>query len=125
MDFYVVLGLAREASIADIKRAYRRLARRYHPDINPGDDTASAIFRRVAEAYEILSDPQRRRQYDSGQAMPAADPSIEFEGFDFSTLAQGREAGTFSELFAEMFQPPAAEPARAGAELHAELPLTF
>ncbi|MEX2270203.1 MAG: J domain-containing protein [Vicinamibacterales bacterium] len=126
MDCYVVLGLAREATIADIKRAYRRLARKYHPDINPGDDTAAAIFRRVAEAYDILSEPGRRRQYDSGQRLPATDPSIEFEGFDFTTQARGREAGTFSELFAEMFQPPAApEPARAGSELHVELPLAF
>src|SRR5688572_3545624 len=107
MDFYVVLGLGREATIADIKRAYRRLARKYHPDINPGDDTAAAIFRHVAEAYEILSNPERRGQYDSGQRMPASDAAIAFEGFDFTTLAQGREAGTFSELFAEMFQPPA------------------
>src|SRR5688500_4258838 len=121
MDFYVVLGLAREASIADIKRAYRRLARRYHPDINPGDETAAAIYRHVTEAYEILSDPGRRRQYDStgvAQGFSPADPSIAFEGFDFTTLAQGREAGTFSELFAEMFQPPASEPARSGSELH-------
>src|SRR5688500_11884630 len=132
MDFYVVLGLAREATLADVKRAYRRLARRYHPDINPGDDTAAAIFRRVAEAYEILSDPKRRRQYDvsgpSGvaQGFGAGGATIEFEGFDFNTLAEGREAGTFSELFAEVFQPPAASGApRAGAELHVELPIAF
>lgn len=126
MDFYVVLGLSREASIADVKRAYRRLARRYHPDINPGDDTAATIFRSVSEAYEILSDPGRRRQYDAGQRAPQAAPSIAFEGFDFTAAAQGRDAGTFSELFAEVFAPPPAREApRAGAELHAELPLTF
>lgn len=126
MDFYVVLGLPREASIADVKRAYRRLARRYHPDINPGDDTAATIFRRVSEAYGILSDPGRRRQYDAGQYTPPAEPSIAFEGFDFSSAADGREAGTFSELFAEMFAPPPArETPRAGAELHADLPLAF
>src|SRR5688500_18378747 len=132
MDFYVVLGLPREATIADVKRAYRRLARRYHPDINPGDDTAAAIFRRVAEAYEILSDPGRRRKYDAaaqgfGPAAGAGEgPSIEFEGFDFSTLAQGQEAGTFSELFAEVFQPPASAGApRPGAEIHADLPISF
>ncbi|HEX6324872.1 MAG TPA: J domain-containing protein [Vicinamibacterales bacterium] len=129
MDFYIVLGVPREATLADVKRAYRRLARRYHPDINPGDDTAAAVFRRVAEAYEILSDPHRRRQYDAtGAARPAGEtgPSIEFEGFDFTTMAEGREAGTFSELFAEMFQPPPApgQP-RPGAEVHVELPLTF
>ncbi len=131
MDFYIVLGLPREATLADVKRAYRRLARRYHPDINPGDDTAAAIFRRVAEAYEILSDQGRRRQYDLmaqgfSPAPQAEGSSIEFEGFDFTTMAEGREAGTFSELFADMFQPPAQpEGPRAGAELHVELPIAF
>ena len=57
MDFYVVLGLDRGATLGDVKRAYRRLARKYHPDINPGDRTSVAVFRRVNEAYEILSDP--------------------------------------------------------------------
>ena len=52
----------------DIKRAYRRLARRYHPDINPGDRMAAAQFRQIAEAYETLSDPERRRRYDTGGA---------------------------------------------------------
>lgn len=126
MDVYVVLGLGREATIADIKRAYRRLARKYHPDINPGDDTAAAIFRHIAEAYETLIDPGRRRQYDAGQRQPASDGSVAFEGFDFTTVAQGRAAGTFSELFAEMFQPPPSpEPPRTGSELHIELPLGF
>lgn len=126
MDFYVVLGLAPGATLADVKRAYRRLARRYHPDINPGDDAAAAIFRRVAEAYEILSDPGRRRLYDSGHRAAPGAPSIEFEGFDFSTIVEGREAGTFSELFAEVFQPPSGpEAPKAGAEIHIELPLTY
>lgn len=130
MDFYVLLGVAPEATLADVKRAYRRLARKYHPDINPGDERAATIFRHVSEAYEILSDPGRRRQYDSGgSAGPArarasaAAPS--FEGFDFSTIVDGREAGTFSELFAEVFQPPAEVAPRAGDALHAELPLSF
>ena len=65
MDFYIVLGLERAASVGDIKRAYKRLARRYHPDINPGDRLAEAQFRQIAEAYETLIDPDRRRRYDS------------------------------------------------------------
>lgn len=126
MDVYVVLGLAPGATLADVKRAYRRLARRYHPDINPGDETAATIFRRVAEAYEILSDPNRRRLYDTGERARTESPSIEFEGFDFTTAAEGREAGTFSELFADVFQPSQApEAPRPGAELHAELPIRF
>ena len=65
MDLYVVLGVERGATPGDIKRAYKRLARRYHPDINPGDRMAAAQFQRIAEAYETLSDPDRRRRYDA------------------------------------------------------------
>ena len=65
MDFYVILGVPQEASTADIKRAYRRLARRYHPGVNPGDRAAEEMFQRIAEAYETLVDPGRRRQYDT------------------------------------------------------------
>src|SRR6266566_2512827 len=66
MDFYLILGVDRGATPAEIKRAYKRLARKYHPDINPGDRMAAAQFRQIAEAYETLSDPDRRRRYDAG-----------------------------------------------------------
>ena len=62
MDLYIVLGVAQGASEADIKRAYRRLARRFHPDINPGDRMAEARFRQILDAYETLIDPQRRHR---------------------------------------------------------------
>ena len=68
MDFYAILGVPQEASTADIKRAYRRLARRYHPGVNPGDRAAEEIFERIVEAYETLVDPGRRRQYDTAGA---------------------------------------------------------
>ncbi|MGE3179776.1 MAG: J domain-containing protein, partial [Vicinamibacterales bacterium] len=97
MDFYIVLGLGRNASLTDIKRAYRRLARRFHPDINPGDREAEAQFRRIAEAYETLSDPARRRRYDAGDraASAAEAATVGFEGFDFSVSVSGAEAPTF------------------------------
>ena len=60
MDFYVILGVDRGATLREVKRAYTRLARRYHPDINPGDREAEAFFRRATEAYETLCDPERR-----------------------------------------------------------------
>src|SRR6266481_1172367 len=72
MDLYVILGLPHGATESEIKRAYRRLARRYHPDINPGDRTAEARFRQILEAYETLIDPERRSKYDSGSPVGGA-----------------------------------------------------
>jgi molecular chaperone DnaJ len=134
MDLYVVLGVARGATVADVKRAYRRLARRYHPDINPGDRAAELRFRQITEAYETLSDPERRRRYDTlGEV--AADgvdepPAYGFEGFDFSVSIGGFDAATtFGDLFADVLR--GRESARAGqtpdrgADLHQTLALTF
>jgi curved DNA-binding protein CbpA len=59
MDFYVILGLERGATLNDVKRAFRRLARKYHPDINPGDRVAASHFEQISQAYETLSDPDR------------------------------------------------------------------
>src|SRR5215475_9720771 len=106
MDLYSLLGLAPGATPADIKRAYRRLARRYHPGINPGDKAAEVLFQRISEAYETLVDPDRRRTYDSGEApRQAAASTFEFTGFDFSSGAHGAQAATFTELFADVFLP--------------------
>jgi DnaJ-class molecular chaperone len=63
-DYYATLGLTKAASDADIKRAYRKLARKYHPDLNPGDKTAEAKFKEVNEANEVLGDPDKRKKYD-------------------------------------------------------------
>ena len=131
MDFYLLLGLESGASTAEIKRAYRRLARRYHPGINPGDREAQVLFERISEAYETLVDPDRRRTYDATGA-PAPAPAreagaFEFAGFDFSVAARGAQAATFSELFAEVLQPPreAAGRVEPGADIHAALTLPF
>jgi molecular chaperone DnaJ len=104
MDFYIVLGLERAASVGDIKRAYKRLARKYHPDINPGDRLAASQFRQISEAYETLVDPDRRRRYDTtGSATAAPEPSpFGFEGFDFSVSVGGPAASTFGDLFADV-----------------------
>src|SRR6187549_1022794 len=100
MDLYILLGVEREATAGDIKRAYKRLARRFHPDINPGDRMAASQFRQIAEAYETLIDPERRRRYDtSGRPDQAADEvTFGFEGFDFSVSVNGSSASTFGDL---------------------------
>jgi DnaJ-class molecular chaperone len=64
-DYYKVLGVTRAASGEDIKKAFRKLARRYHPDVNPGDKKAEAKFKEINEAYEVLSDPDKRKKYDT------------------------------------------------------------
>lgn len=133
MDLYIVLGVERGASVLEIKRAYRRLARRFHPDVNPGDREAAARFRQILEAYETLVDPDRRRRYDSGQLATArgTDTVITygFAGFDFSGgSVQGDRATTFGDLFEEVFaRPPRREPAGAvrGADLHATVSISF
>jgi molecular chaperone DnaJ len=128
MDLYVILGLPEGATESDIKRAYRRLARRYHPDINPGDRTAEARFRQILDAYETLIDPERRSRYDAGHAPAAPDRARRsgFQGFDFSSRGVDHSA-TFGDLFAEVLsergeRPP--EQAR-GADLHHEIELSF
>ena len=131
MDFYILLGVTREATTADIKRAYRRLARRFHPDINPGDREAEARFRQIVDAYETLIDPDRRRRYDSGKlAMGPDDAStFGFAGFDFSGSVMGDRATTFGELFEEVFtrRSERDRPADAerGADLHVKATLSF
>jgi len=129
MDFYIVLGVPRDATLADVKRAYRRLARKFHPDINPGDRRAAAQFRQIAEAYETLSDPDRRHRYDTtGSATrPAGRDAYGFEGFDFSVTVNGAAAPTFGDLFADVFQAPhpdGQQPER-GADLHQSVTLGF
>lgn len=129
-NLYVLLGVGRDATMEEIRRAYRRLARRYHPGINPGDAAAAEHYALVTQAFDILTDPVRRREYDThgdpGTAS-AEEPRIEFAGFDFSVRAEGASASTFGELFADVLDPGARLPRRAerGADLHASLEIPF
>src|SRR4051794_8234096 len=98
MDLYELLGLARGATLIEIKRSYRRLARKYHPDINPGDNAAEAHFKEITRAYETLSDPDLRLRYDAKGSMSGGSTTVTFgfEGFDFSS-GTARDGSTFGD----------------------------
>ena len=112
IDYYQVLGVDKKASQDDIKRAFRKLARKYHPDLNPNDATAKDKFQAINEANEVLSDPEKRKKYDEyGEHWKHAD---EFEaqkraqqqagGFGgFGGAGFGGNAGGFSDFFEQMF----------------------
>ena len=111
-DFYAILGIAKDASDADIKKAYRKLARQYHPDTNAGDAAAEKKFKDISEAYSVLSSPEDRQQYDAIRAMGG--------GARFAPGAGGRGGaganGGFEDLFGGLFGggPGARQPAGGG-----------
>ncbi len=96
MDYYEVLGIDRDASEADVKRAYRKLAMKYHPDRNPGDTEAEAKFKESAEAYEVLSDAEKRQRYDQYGHAGLKGTS----GHDFSHMDAGDIFSMFEDIFA-------------------------
>ncbi|MDQ0577072.1 DnaJ C-terminal domain-containing protein [Agromyces albus] len=94
-DFYEVLGVSKDVSDAELKKAYRKLARKYHPDSNPGDDAAEARFKEISEAHSVLSDPEQRKEYDAIRAMGS--------GARFTAPGGGGAAGGFEDVFGTMF----------------------
>lgn len=125
MDFYVVLGVRREATDGDLRRAYKRLARQYHPDLNPGDREAAARFHDIARAFETLTDPDRRLRYDRGEPVAGPSAAAGFTGFDFSPSIHAEPSTTFGDLFAEVFAPLAETRASRGADVHVETTVTL
>lgn len=95
MNYYSILGVDKNASKEDIKKAYRNLAKKYHPDVNPGDAEAEKKFKEISEAYEILSDDQKRKQHDSP-----------FSAFEFTYGGDGgfeTWSGAFNDMFGSRF----------------------
>jgi molecular chaperone DnaJ len=150
-DFYKILGVKKDAKPDEIKKAYRRLARKYHPDVNPGDKAAEDRFKQMSEAFDVLSDPKKRKVYDrfgqysdnlanAAEAGPAGatysrGAPFDFSGFDFggggATTGQGAGSGSFRDIFADLFgggraerEPPRPQPQR-GADIEMPLSLTF
>ena len=129
-DYYEVLGVARDAAPADIKKAYRRLARRYHPDVNTGDGAAEKRFKEVNEAHEVLGDPDKRRRYDELGAnwrhydRAQAAGAGPFAGAPFGFGA----ARPFSDFFETFFGAAGRRPARPagrGADIEHVLELSL
>src|SRR5262245_20097880 len=126
-DYYDVLGVARDASLDQIKSAYRKAALQHHPDRNPGNREAEARFKEAAEAYAVLADPEKRARYDrfGHEGLSTA------QGFDPSTFADFEDlfGGLFGELFGFERRPGGAGRARAGSrrgqDLRVDLEIEF
>jgi molecular chaperone DnaJ len=146
-DYYQVLGVGRKATEEEIRKAYRKLARKHHPDVNPGDKSAEDKFKKLSEAYDVLSDPKKRQVYDrlgyySDAAANAAEQGfpgtgaggqrpVDFSGFDFSEFSGGGgEAGptSFRDIFSSMFsrgEEPAEDTAEMGSDLEYQTTIGF
>jgi molecular chaperone DnaJ len=97
-DYYKSLGVAKTASDKEIKDAYRKLARKYHPDVNPGNKEAEEKFKELSEAYEILSNAEKRKDYDSGGMAGGPGPGFGFEGFGRPGQGSRVEYGDLGDL---------------------------
>ncbi len=138
-DYYELLGVPRRATLKEIRQAYRKLARKYHPDLNPGDKSAEEKFKQIQEAYDILSDSKKRQMYDQfgfyaegyqGGPPPEAGSGpggvqFDFGGFDFG----GAGGPSFRDLFGQFFRGSASEPGamqpEPGSDLEYQIKIGF
>jgi len=143
-DYYQILGVRRDAKAAEIKKAYRRLARKNHPDVNPGDKSAEERFKKIQVAYDVLSDAKKRSMYDrygfysenfkeppgggswAGAGDSRGGPGFDFSGFDFEGAAG--DGGSFGEIFSDLFgggqRARAAGPAK-GEDIEHHMNISF
>ena len=122
-EYYEILGVSRDASLEEIKGSYRQLALKYHPDKNPGDKQAEEQFKLISEAYQVLSDTEKRQLYDLyGHAGLAGMDVGGFSGFEdiFSSFGD-----IFEEFFSFGKRPAQAEEAQPGADLRQRVVLTL
>src|SRR5260370_14347429 len=143
-DYYELLGVSRKASAKEIRTAFRKLARKYHPDLNPGDKSSEEKFKQLQEAYDVLSDSKKRQMYDqhgfySDNFQPGAGPgaaggdagvNFDFGGFDFGGGGgEGVGGGSFRDLFSQFFRgdrAAAMEPEQeAGGDLEYQIEIDF
>lgn len=145
-DYYKILGVKRDAKPEEIKKAYRRLARKYHPDVNPGDKASEERFKQMSEAFDVLSDQKKRSVYDqfgqysanladaarrgAGAAYTRGAP-FDFSGFDWGTATAPGGGTSFRDIFSDLFggaraerEPPKPQPQR-GADIEMPLSLSF
>lgn len=126
-DYYEVLGVPRDADEAALKKAYRQLAKKYHPDINPGDKEAEAKFKEASEAYAVLSDPEKRRQYDQFGHAAFDGGAGGAGGFDFNNM--GDMGDIFGDIFGDLFgggsRRRASNGPMQGANVRASVRITF
>ena len=102
-DYYEVLGVAKDADDSTLKHAYRQLAKKYHPDANPGDETAAEKFKEASEAYAVLSDPEKRKQYDQFGHAAFENGGAGAGGFDFNSADFSDIFGGFGDIFGDLF----------------------